>query len=814
MKAPADPARASAQEATQIPSGATSRSDSEAPARPAVKLASEKAKPIAIARFERAPVIDGKLDDEVWRSAPLLSDFYQIRPGDNLQPAAQTEVRLGYDATNLYVSFYAHDKPGRVRATVAKRDDVANDDSVALYLDTFNDQRRAYILIFNPLGIQADGIFTEGADEDFSVDIVMESKGLLTADGYTIEAAIPFKSLRFESGQARSWGVHFMRRIKWANNELDSWMPISRDRSSFLGQAGHIIAPTEISSEHTLELIPSLTFSETGRRVATLSPSALATDPTLRDPGRFVNEPVKIDPGLTAKFGITSNITLDLALNPDFAQVEADQTVVTANQRFPIFYEEKRPFFLEGIDIFRTPLTAVHTRAIIDPDIAVKLSGKRGPNTFGLLLASDNGPGNFIGDERLDRRNFPFLDKNAYIGVLRLKHDLAQDSTIGMIATTYNFIQEHNQLGGFDGRFRLDPQTVFTFQVLGTTTRRRFFDPDLGQRIYRTGNALGYYWDYDKQGRHFGYELSGVGRMRDYSADVGFTRRTNTNYESLFLSYNSEPKPKAKLISYNLISATSVNFDWQGRAQNWDEESQITLNFPRQTFFNAGISGGYERLFEEEFGPKRTATRGGAFAGSDSERSTFKKSFFAGVGTTPSKKYSAQLFFGYGWGTFDLDFGAGPKYTRVSPAALADPGNPDVPLDPGPGKSLNLNATFIYQPTDALRASFDYIKSRLVRNDTGGVAFDENIVALRATYQFTRFTFFRARVDYDSLFSNVRGQFLLGWAPNPGTSFYVGYNDDLNRNGFSPFTGQLEPGFRRNGRTFFIKMSYLFRRSL
>src|SRR5205085_4562575 len=213
-----------------------------------------------------------------------------------------------------------------------------------------------------------------------------------------------------------------------------------------------------------------------GKRVRSFTPPPVGIDP-----GRMVNEPVHFDPGLTAKFGLTPTVTLDLAINPDFAQVEADQTVVTANQRFPIFFAEKRPFFLEGIDIFQTPLTAVHTRAIVDPDVAVKLSGKRGRNTFGLMLASDNGPGSFVGDERLDPNNFPFLDKNAYIGVLRLKHDIGKESSLGFIATSYNFIEKHNQLAGVDGRFRINEQTVFNFQVLGTTTRSNFFDPDAGK---------------------------------------------------------------------------------------------------------------------------------------------------------------------------------------------------------------------------------------------------------------------------------------------------------------------------------------------
>src|SRR5262249_27231326 len=151
----------------------------------------------------------------------------------------------------------------------------------------------------------------------------------------------------------------------------------------------------------TLELIPSLTVSETGKRAPALPPAPAGILAPL-DPGRVVNQPIQLDPGLTMKFNLTPTITLDAALNPDFAQVEADQTVVTANQRFPIFFEEKRPFFFEGINLFQTPLQAVHTRTIVDPDYALKLTGRRGRNNFGFLFASDNAPGNFSEDERND----------------------------------------------------------------------------------------------------------------------------------------------------------------------------------------------------------------------------------------------------------------------------------------------------------------------------------------------------------------------------------------------------------------------------
>lgn len=790
---------------------------------PGIILPPEKANPVRIPRFDQAPLIDGKLDDAVWKQAATFKDFYQITPGDNSPPSKPTEVYVGYDAKTLFIAFRAFDEPEKVRATVAKRDSIFDDDYVGFFLDTFNDRRKAFEAFFNPLGIQADGVLTEGGGEDFSVDWVMESKGVLTSDGFIVEVAIPFKSLRYEAGKDKLWGAHFFRRIKRNNNELDSWMPFSRSNSSNLNQAGHLTGLEGISTERTLELIPSLTISETAKLVGSFAPPP----PGVVDPGRMVNEPIHFDPGLTAKFGLSSTVTLDLALNPDFAQVEADQTVVTANQRFPIFFEEKRPFFLEGIDIFQTPATVVHTRAIIDPDVAIKLSGKRGRNTFGIMGASDNGPGNFVGDDRLRPNNFRFIDKNAYIGVLRLKRDIGKgEDTIGMIATTYNFIEKHNNVVGFDGRFRLDKQTVASFQVLGTNSRRFFFEPDQAQSIYRTGNAFGYSARYDVNGRNFGWNYDARGFTNDYRADVGFNRRTNNNRHGLLVFYNTDPKPKATLIRKHFHALPEIQFDWNGRIQNWGQEFQTELGFKNQTNFGLGVSFNYERIFEEEFGATRQAPAQRCvsaqqlqadpalhcgFAGGDSERSTYRNNIYGYANTTPSKKYSLNMFTIYNWGAFDYDFGAGPKFPRVSPLALVDPDN--APLDPGKGDVWHFEGGVAYQPTDELRLSLDYTKDRLVRRDTGRVAFDENIFAFRGTYQFTRFTFARARVDYDTLASSVRGQFLLGWAPNPGTSFYVGYNDDLNYNGFHPFLQRLEPGFRRNGRTFFIKMSYLIRKS-
>jgi hypothetical protein len=771
-----------------------------------------------IPRFEKPPVIDGQLDDEAWRHAAVFGDFVEIQPGDNLPPSNKTEVAMGYDAKNFYFAFRITEPRDKVRATIAKRDNIFSDDYVGLYLDTFDDKRQAYCFFFNPLGVQADGVFTETNGEDYSIDIVMESKGVVTADGYTIEVAIPFKSLRYEAGKDKAWGVHIFRRTKYNNNELDSWMPSNRSISGSLSQAGHITGMEGIETSRQIEVIPSFTVSETGRRTR----YTFNNDPA----GRYVNEGVKGDFGLTAKIGLTPTITLDFAYNPDFAQVEADAPVTTANQRFPIFFAEKRPFFLERVEIFRSPLDLVNTRAIIDPDLAAKLTGRRGKNTFGILYASDKAPGNFSKDERqslsiCERQQLidptltcgigRFVDQNADIGVFRFKRDVGKESNLGFFGTTYNFVDEHNNTGGFDGRIRFDPKTVAEFQLVGTNSRHNFYDPDQDRVIYRTGNAVGYNFWVERSGRNWYMNYLAQGRSKDYRADVGFTQRVDTNYLGSYIRYRTDADSKRRIIQKQISNETNVSYDWSGRQQYFITNSQVQISLNKQTFISGNIQFGREKVYEHEFGPNRTATRQGAFFGPSSERGASFKAVQARFQTTPNKQLYFWFFLDYTAGLMEYDFGAGPRFPRVSRAALLL--GQDAPLDPGPGDQLTINSTIRYQPTSAFQTQLDYNKIRLVRHDTHLLAFDDNIFSSRSTYQFTRNTFARLRLDYSTLTTRLRPQFVLGWAPNPGTALYVGFNDDLNYNGYNPYTGRYEPGFHGNGRSFYIKASYLFKRS-
>ncbi len=463
--------------------------------------------------------------------------------------------------------------------------------------------------------------------------------------------------------------------------------------------------------------------------------------------------------------------------------------MLTVNQRFPIFYDEKRPFFLEGIDAFQTPINLIHTRTIVDPDYALKLTGKQGRTTMGVLYADDGADG-------------------AKKGAFRLKRDFGRESTVGATMTAIEEATRSAALVSADTRMRLSDQTVFTAQIAGSFADVPFRDLVFGGTRQRYGRGLGYHAKLERRGRHVVTALTASGSSTDYRADLGFTRRVNTNALNLTTTYNSEPRPDARLISWSAVNVTVAQWDWQGRA-NWIcIYPQLHLNFRQQTSVKLFAYRDYERVFEEEFGVRRGPGRPGAFIGA-SERSTSWEGFIVQGSTSPNEALAFTASISKSWDVFDYDFGAGPKFPRVSPAAVIDPG---APLDPGPATSTTISGDITWRPIDALRLSLVASRDTLVRNDNGRTAHDSTLLSWRTTYQFTRFTSVRLRTDWDSANATLRGQYLFGWTPTPGTAIYAGFNDAATIDGFDPLTGVPAPGFRRNQRTLFVKLSYMLRR--
>ena len=760
------------------------------------KIRESRKSPVTVPMFDQPPVIDGRLDEETWKRAATFENFVQTEPGDLIPPSRETIAYMGYDEKHLYIGFMCFDEPDDITYSVAKRDAVGGEDYVGVFLDTFNDERRAYILQFNPLGIQADGVkLVDDFRSDFSVDLVMESKGQILPNGYSVEVKIPFKSLRYQAGEGKFWGVDFWRRIDRFNREIAGWMPMERGVPE-LQQLGRITGLDGIKAERTLEVVPSVTISKSTERVE---------DPSSPTNSRLDGLKLGKDVGVSVKYQITPNITLDAAVNPDFAEVESDAPVVRANERFPIFFPEKRPFFLERIDIFRSRLQVVNTRNIADPDVAVKLTGKLGKNTFGLLGAVDN---------------FEEDDLKAYAGILRLRRDVGSNSNVGMFFTTYHRgSQRHNTLGGFDGNIQIDQRTVFSFEVMGTHSRRFFFDPETGDDEYRTGNGIAYRAELDYTGRNRGWSLEGTGRSRDYRADLGFTRRTNTHGLRFGYRLQTEPNPTGQIIRYTHRGFARTNIDENGRLLNarWGSFNGFDLQNQLEIDFRGGF--GLERIYEDEFGTRRGLNQEGAFFGEDF-RSAFQFDFEAGISKNFGRKLRLDGELGFFQNSFDFDFGASDRYPRVSPAYIqylldrqTNPNLEEPSIDPGKAWGWGWELGIEVQPTDPWNMRFSYDRTILTRKDNDLVAFDSHLFSLRTVYQFTRFTFARARFDYNTVTGSVDSQVLFGWSPNPGTAFYVGYNDASSYRGFNDFTNMFDRGFRRDNATFFVRASYLFRKS-
>jgi hypothetical protein len=731
---------------------------------------------IRLVRFAEPPVVDGNLDDPAWATAARMDGFVQTEPGDNTAPSHPTVALIGFTARSLFLAVLAEDDSGLVRASVAGRDAIDNDDLVTFYLDTAGERKRAYVFGFNPLGIQQDGVFSEGSETpDYGVDLVFRSRGRLTRTGWTLEVEIPWSSLRFSTAPDSPWHLQVQRRIRHLNNELDSWRPMVRGDAAFLSRAGTVSGIEQLASRRTLEVIPAVTGLWSGERTPTDGFDQQRLDP---------------DVGVSARLGLGSRASLDLTVNPDFAQVEADAPIVTANQRFPTQFPEKRPFFLEGIELFQTPLTLVHTRTIADPVGALKLTGARGATAFGALVASDEVGG-----------------PNASVGILRARREFSTGTTLGVLATGYGSEDHDNVTAAVDGRFTPNSRLVVTAQLAGTWAHPPFYDPDIDRDVVRDGVGLGYSLSVRRSGRHFNAILSGRGRSPDWVADVGFTAQVNTNVWSLETRWNSEQHPGAPLISWSAAHTVLAQFDWDGRPTYGFLWPRLTLNFARLTTMTVGPYFDYQRIFEEEFGPRRGPNQAGAFFGAGSRETVYRGFAITGSSNFDSH-WRIEENLDWSWDALDYDFGDGPRFPRVSPAALADP---NAPLDPGLGATFDATLSLEWKPVASLRVNGSYTKSRLRREDTGLLAYNENLWSGETVLQLGAFAFVRLRADYRTSRSNLKTQFLLAWTPNPGTAMYLGYDDDLNNDGFSPNTGIPERGWQRNARTLFLKASWLFR---
>ena len=705
-------------------------------------------KPLLANRIQQNPKIDGILEPGEWKDSVKVDLSYQVYPGENLPATERTEVFVAYSREYLFVAFHAFERhPESVRARVTRRDDVFKDDFLAIYLDTYNDRQRAYAFYFNPLGIQADGFLTNTSsainsaqmeqDADLSWDGILESKGTVSNDGYIVEVAVPFRTLRFQSGADHPWGLHLQRWIAH-KAERDSWERVSLNVSGLLSQMGQLNGLEDLFQGKTLELIPTVTGVMASERQS----DGLKTN--------YIGAP-----GLSFGLGLSPNFTVSGAINPDFSQVESDVPQIAVNQRFPLFFAEKRPFFLEGAELFQMIVPSsgtirfVDTRQIVNPAWGAKVSGKFGRTSLGYLSANDKAPGLRISPDEDGYKH------GTAINILRVKQDILKDSAVGLTVTDWRFNGSANTVAAIDGNIRF--RKVYGFAFAGAFTHTR------DQSVNGPGGA--YILRLNRDGRRLKYTLNDRHITDDYRAFLGFTRTNEIHLDFLKVEYHFRPEKSAWLVdiapyaegNYERTTKGVVQDAWfdQGAIMQLKHNINLTLvnSFDRAGFAGKNLPYHFNSVFFNARAMKTFSTNG-----------------YITVGT---------------WPNFD-------------------------PLNAVVGDFIEINADNSFKPNNKLEFGVLYLKSRLNDKATGQRIFNQEIIRNRVVFQFTRNTFVRSILEYDTLNRSISVSELFGYTPRPNTAVYVGYGD-LLYNGFDPIAQIRSPGLFRLRRSFFIKLSYNYR---
>jgi len=718
---------------------------------------------IAIPRISLPIHVDGVLNEPAWEEAARATLPYEWFPGDNLPAPVETEVLLAFDDENLYLGFRASDPdPASIRANLADRDTPFQDDAVGFMVDPFNDERRGFQFRINPLGVQMDAIFSENEGyEDFSWDAIWDSEGRITADGYVVEVAVPFKSLRFpRSDEPQTWGIMLMRDYpREVRHRMRSHFS-DRNRACLICQMNKMVGIQGVDPGKNVEVAPTLTAVRTDTR------------PDWPEGGWDQGEG-DFDPGVTARWSITPNLVFNGTVNPDFSQVEADVAQLDVNNRFTLFYPERRPFFLEGADFFLTPLNIIFTRTVADPEAGAKLTGKEGSNAVGFFLTKD----------RVNNLLFPGSQSSAATvlsddvtgGVLRLRRDVGEGSTVGGLATVREGNGYHNRVVGADAFFRLSPTNTVQAQLLRSDTE---YPDEVAANYMQPSGALAGNAGF-LQFLHRSREWMAVVNLRQlddgFRADAGFITRVDIRGGDVLLQrtwWAEEPDAWYSFLNSGVLLARTEDLD----GNLLDERVQLNLGYsgPMQSAVNLRAARRKERVGEVLFEQLDAA--------------------FLGFEIRPSGV--ATLSFGSELSE-TVDYLAGEKGTQITAGPQAE-----LKL----GKHLNLNLQHSYR--------------RLKRDDDW--AFRANLSQLRAIYNFDVRTFFRAIVQYQNIERNPAAysfalnreskglftQLLLSYKVNPQTVVFLGYSDDSS--GFLDFDG-LRTDLSRTGRTFFLKLGYAWR---
>ncbi|HEV8409877.1 MAG TPA: DUF5916 domain-containing protein [Gemmatimonadaceae bacterium] len=738
-------------------------------------------------RVDTAIVIDGRLDEPVWRRAALLTGFSEYSPADQRAAPDSTEVLVWYSPTAMYFGIRAFEPHGIVRATLADRDNIGNDDNIEIHIDTFREGRKAVVFIVNPLGVQADGTKNEGGgfipganvapgQNDLSADYQWESKGRLTDYGYEVEIRIPFSSIRYPEAREHRWGIQFDRHTQH-NGYEETWTPARKASASFIAQEGELRGITGITHGQVLDINPELT-------------DAIAGNPATAAPGWSYTSHTQL--GGNVRWGIGSNYVLNGTYKPDFSQVEADATQIATDARFALFYPEKRPFFVEGSELFNVPNTLVYTRRISQPDAAVKLTGKLGSNDIAVLSALDAASTTPNGGS-------PLVD------IVRLQRDIGAQSTAGILYSDRVGGGRDNTVGGGDVHITFGKLYFAQFQAVASSTTQGGV------------TATGPMWEavVDRTGRAYGFHYNVLGIHPDFQTDNGFVARTGVVQPGIANRYTWYGAPGALLERFNVFFRQSGTWDYNdfmaGR-HVLEENISTMMSFTLRGGWNVSVS------------PSE-----GSYA--------FDSSAYANVRATNAAGAAAP-FVPLGRITNSVvNFGIStPQFQRFSAAAGTTIGNDIDFFEASSIYRTDYSLSLFLRPDDRLRVTATYVSSAFTRHSDGAQVMSTRIPRVKVEYQLARPLFVRVVSQYTAtvqqplvdpvtgrtlLVSNgsggftastaqtsntLRADFLISYRPNPGTVVFAGYGNSLTES--DPLAFQK---LRRTTDGFFVKLSYLFR---
>jgi len=803
---------------------------------------------ITIPRLERPPSLDDFLSmqpqGDVAPHMARVTGFTQRNPHDGESVSEKTEAYLGYDQKNLYVVFVCFDDPRKVRARLSRREDIFDDDQVEIMLDTFHDRRRAYAFQTTPLGVQWDAIWTEASREeqtqghfDTSFDTVWDSRGKLTSQGFVVWIAIPFRSLRFPARKAQEWGVILYRGIT-RKTEDSFWPHITYKSEGRLGQEATLSGLEGISPGRDVELIPYGVMR--GFR-------ALDT----RDPTNpyFQKATAQGQPGMDAKFVFHDHFTVDMTANPDFSQVESEDPQITVNQRYAVYFPEKRPFFLENEDFFRTPMDLFFTRSIGDPSAGIRLTGKDGPYAVGLMASDDRSPGLAVPDSS------PISGVRSYFAAARASRDIFRQSSVGLLYTDWECptTGEFNRIGGVDTRLKLttnwtvDGQAVeSSSNILGNTFSANYSSNNCEGNAYpfssgNRGNNNYYAGPAERlELRRDGLHLTYDGIYNDISPGFvtipGFVNRVDIRETVQAVDYRFRPR-KGWIVDWGPSVIVRYDFDHNGLRLDTDYLPYIAIQGRGQTVI-------YLRPYEEK--RERLRPQDFSFYGYGSlcpplclgNQDYHERASNASFQTGYFKK--ATILASYTWGD-GLNFVATPPSVSAMGTPVSSPytqpfvareDTAQAGLTLRPIQPLKIENTYLFERLRTTGAAYSFLQPQYP--GVGHGILNDHILRSKWNWQFTPQLSFRVILQYNALLAGTPGvgspytylptskqfnaDFLITYLVHPGTAIYLGYNSDLQNLSVLPET-PTSPGYVTNtargylndSRQFFVKVSYLFR---